>query len=116
MAVSWLARSGRGRHAAAPASVLIAVLITRIEAHDILADLQRVKKQMAPATLRLLRQLESTYRLMEQHTLADVHMHIKRGSGTTNENSTSSSNSGHRGARRARPAGHGRLGLHPRLH
>jgi hypothetical protein len=57
------------------------MVITRIEAHDILADLERIRARLAPATLRLLRQLEDAHTLMGPHTLVDIHVAVKRQTG-----------------------------------
>jgi hypothetical protein len=54
------------------------VILTRQETHDLLADLERVRKQLAPATLRLLRQLEDAYQLMSTYTLSEIHVSVKR--------------------------------------
>lgn len=54
------------------------MIVTRQDTHDLLADLQRIRRQASPTTLRLLRQLEDAYQLMAQHTLVDVHIHVKR--------------------------------------
>lgn len=54
------------------------MIIPQQEMHDVLTDLQRIRRQASPATHKLIRRLEEAHEIMDKQAIAEITIRVKR--------------------------------------